>query len=50
MIGRAITERPDLYKVAIARVGLLNTLRMEFSANGPGKHSGIWDGSLRIRI
>lgn len=35
MIGRAITERPDLYKVAIARVGLLNTLRMEFSPNGP---------------
>lgn len=35
LIGRAITERPDLYKVAIPKVGCLNTLRMEFSANGP---------------
>ncbi|RZJ69071.1 prolyl oligopeptidase family serine peptidase [Flavobacterium sp.] len=36
LIGRAITERPDLYKVAIPKVGCLNALRMEFSANGPG--------------
>lgn len=35
LIGRAITERPDLYKVAIPKVGCLNTLRMEFSPNGP---------------
>lgn len=35
LIGRAITERPDLYKVAIPKVGCLNSLRMEFSANGP---------------
>jgi prolyl oligopeptidase len=34
-IGRAITERPDLFRVAIIRVGLLNALRMEFSPNGP---------------
>lgn len=34
-IGRAITERPELYRVAIIRVGLLNSLRMEFSPNGP---------------
>lgn len=35
LIGRAITERPDLYKVAIPKVGCLNALRMEFSPNGP---------------
>ena len=35
LIGRAITERPDLYKVAIPKVGCLNSLRMEFSPNGP---------------
>ncbi|MCY7362121.1 MAG: prolyl oligopeptidase family serine peptidase, partial [Ignavibacteria bacterium] len=35
MIGRAMTERPDLFKVAIPQVGCLNTLRAEFSPNGP---------------
>ena len=35
LIGRAITERPDLYKVAIPKVGCLNAVRMEFSPNGP---------------
>ncbi len=35
LIGRAITERPDLYKVAIPKVGVMNTLRMEFEPNGP---------------
>jgi prolyl oligopeptidase len=33
-IGRAITERPDLFAAAIIRVGILNTLRMEFAPNG----------------
>lgn len=35
LIGRAITERPDLYRVAIPKVGWLNTLRGEFAPNGP---------------
>jgi prolyl oligopeptidase len=35
MIGRAMTERPDLFKVAIPKVGCLNTIRGEFSPNGP---------------
>lgn len=34
LIGRAITERPDLYRVAIAEVGCTNTLRMEITPNG----------------
>jgi prolyl oligopeptidase len=35
LIGRAITERPDLFKVAIPQVGSLNTVRAELSPNGP---------------
>ncbi|MCL1667345.1 prolyl oligopeptidase family serine peptidase [Elizabethkingia ursingii] len=35
-IGRAMTERPDLFKVAIINVGLTNTLRSEITPNGPG--------------
>jgi prolyl oligopeptidase len=35
MIGRAITERPDLFSAAICQVGGMNTLRSETSANGP---------------
>lgn len=34
LIGRAITERPDLFAVAIAEVGVTNTLRMETTPNG----------------
>ena len=34
-VGRAITERPDLFAGAIAQVPSANTLRAEFSANGP---------------
>ena len=35
LIGRAMTERPDLFAVAIPEVGSLNSLRSEFSPNGP---------------
>ncbi|GAA4271406.1 prolyl oligopeptidase family serine peptidase [Aquimarina gracilis] len=34
MIGRAITERPDLFKAAIIEFGSLNMLRSEMRANG----------------
>ena len=34
MIGRAITERPDLFAVAIARVPVMNPLRMEVAGMG----------------
>jgi prolyl oligopeptidase len=33
-VGRAITERPDLFAVAVPEVGVLNALRAETSANG----------------
>jgi prolyl oligopeptidase len=35
LVGRAITERPDLFAVAIPEVGLMNPLRFEESPNGP---------------
>lgn len=34
LIGRAITERPELYAAAIIRVGKLNTIRSENTPNG----------------
>ncbi|MBV8326377.1 prolyl oligopeptidase family serine peptidase [Chryseobacterium sp.] len=35
-IGRAITERPDLFKAAIVEVGMTNMLRFENTPNGEG--------------
>lgn len=37
LIGRAITERPDLFRVAIVEVGCTNALRSEITANGPNQ-------------
>jgi prolyl oligopeptidase len=34
LIGRAITERPDLFKAAVIDVGVLNTIRFELTPNG----------------
>ena len=34
LIGRAITERPELFGAAVIRVGILDTLRYETTANG----------------
>jgi prolyl oligopeptidase len=33
-VGRAVTERPDLFAVAVPEVGVLNAVRAETSANG----------------
>jgi prolyl oligopeptidase len=35
LIGRAVTELPDLFSVACPIVGALDMLRAEFTANGP---------------
>ncbi|MCT3699882.1 prolyl oligopeptidase family serine peptidase [Elizabethkingia anophelis] len=35
-MGRAITERPDLFKAAVIDVGSTNTIRSEITPNGPG--------------
>lgn len=34
-VGRALTERPDLFTGVISNVGISNALRAEFSQNGP---------------
>lgn len=36
MVGRAITERPDLFAAAIGEVGIFNALRFELTPNGAG--------------
>ncbi len=43
LIGRAMTERPDLFAVAIPEVGRMNPLRSEVAPNGPNntKEFGI---------
>lgn len=48
MVGRAITERPDLYKVAIANVPAMNMLRSEAQVNGA--NSAKEYGSVRDSI
>ena len=35
LIGGAITQAPELFRAALVRVGATNTLREEFSENGP---------------
>ena len=34
-VGRALTERPDLFAAVVPSVGLLDALRAEFTPNGP---------------
>lgn len=34
-VGRALTERPELFAAVISNVGVSNALRAEFSPNGP---------------
>ncbi len=34
-VGRALTERPELFAAVVPRVGMLDALRAEFTPNGP---------------
>ena len=34
-VGRAMTERPDLFAAVVPAVGVLDAMRMEFTPNGP---------------
>lgn len=45
LIGRAVTARPDLFKVALIEVGCTNAIRMETTPNGPNQIPEI--GSLK---
>jgi len=47
-IGRAMTERPDLFKVSIIDAGIVNASRMEFTPNG--LNSAKEFGSLSIEL
>jgi len=46
LIGRAITERPDLFKAAIIDVGILNPLRFELTPNGQNNVKEF--GSIKV--
>ena len=46
LIGRAITERPDLFAVAIDEVGVTNTLRGETTPNGDNQIPEV--GSVKV--
>ncbi|MDR0791869.1 MAG: prolyl oligopeptidase family serine peptidase [Chitinophagaceae bacterium] len=46
LIGRAITERPDLFAAAIVGVGMTNTLRMETMSNGDNQITEL--GSVKV--
>ncbi|ASW75608.1 prolyl oligopeptidase [Chryseobacterium piperi] len=39
-VGRAMTEKPDLFKAVVAEVGSLNTIREEATPNGQPKEFG----------
>lgn len=41
LIGTAITERPNLYKVAIIKRGRINPLRSAVKPNGEGKFRNL---------
>ncbi len=47
VIGGALTQRPDLFSLAICNVGLMNPLRLEQSPNGPGNTPEF--GSVRFQ-
>ena len=50
-VGRAITEKPELFGVTMNRVGVTNTLRYEFSQGGAGNSAefGTIKDSLESR-
>jgi len=46
MVGRTITERPDLFAAAIGNVGLFDAMRFETTPNGRGNDAEF--GTVRI--
>jgi prolyl oligopeptidase len=46
LVGRAMTERPDSFKVMISDVGDLNTIRMKDTPNGPNNMKEFGDPDI----
>lgn len=50
VVGRAVTERPDLYAAAFVKSGMMNPIRSEESPNSPGvSEYGTVKGSLEFQ-
>ena len=51
LIGRAITERPDLFAAAVCNVGDANALRAEYATDGPSnsKEYGTYKDSIECK-
>jgi prolyl oligopeptidase len=47
LIGGAITQRPDLFRAALIRVGATNTLREQYTAGGPANIPEFGDATRR---
>jgi prolyl oligopeptidase len=47
LVGRAMTERPDLFKVMICYDGYLNPLRIDKAPNGPNNMKELGDPNIR---
>ncbi|KFF06351.1 prolyl oligopeptidase family serine peptidase [Flavobacterium reichenbachii] len=47
LVGRAMTERPDLFKVMICYDGYLNPLRIDKAPNGPNNMKELGDPSIK---
>ncbi|MCL9805872.1 prolyl oligopeptidase family serine peptidase [Flavobacterium amniphilum] len=47
LVGRAITERPDLFKVMLCHNGMLNMLRINEAPNGPNNMKEFGNPEIR---
>jgi len=50
LIGGAITQRPDLFRAAVIRVGATNTLREQFTAGGPANIPEFGDATNKLQF
>lgn len=50
LVGRAMTERPDLFKVMICYDGYLNPLRIDKAPNGPNNMKELGDPSIEEEL
>lgn len=50
LVGRAVTERPDLFKVMICYDGFLNPLRIAKAPNGPNSMKELGDPLIKAEL